>query len=369
MRFFYNGHLWYNKHELNGNLNLGVENLMLKRFFALLIVFTLLLTGCSINYKKLFIKDEETPLSNLSPNSLLFNGEDSYKKTEELISSAKKSLYIEQTIFSDDHLMNLIIQKATNGVEVRILLDQFETPNQTTLAQLKSRNISVQYYPARRGQTNEVKFLIADLNQALVYSFPWTAESFGAHNLSILLTGKSVWKLAGIFNSDWQFTTTLSLEIPKTSDLPEDNILLARNTNVKQQINEKISSSQRSIWAMVSQVTDQDTVQALIEAANKGRDVRIILDPDIMPGNWPETIKKLKASGIQIRSFKHPQNKPLRMNIGIFDGETFILSSSGWGYKSFVMNHELSITVPSPQATDELIKHFDTYWQSSTPVS
>lgn len=342
---------------------------MFKRFFALLLILSLFLTGCSVDLKKFLIKEKETSVSNLSADALLFDGKTTHEKTEALISSAKKSLYIEQTIFSDERLLNLVIQKAASGVEVRILLDQFETPNQATLNKLKSQNISVQYYPARKGQTNETKFLIVDMSQAIMYSFPWTAEGFEAHTMAVILSGKSVWKLAGIFNRDWQFTTTLSLDIPKTSELTEDNILLATNTNVKQQLIEHISGGQRSIWASVSQVTDTDTIQALQNAANKGRDVRLILDAGIMPENWPETIKRLKASGIQIRYFKHPTNKPLQFNVGIFDGDTFILSSSGWGYKSFVMNHELSITVPAPDATLELIKQFDKDWQSSTPAS
>lgn len=369
VRFLHNRHLWYNKPELDENLYLGVENLMFKRFFAGLLIISLLISGCSLDYRKYLIKEKETPISNLPANSLLFEGVNSYKKTEELISSAQKSLLLEQKIFEDEHLMNLIIQKANSGVEVKILLDQFEVPNRATLNTLKSQNISVQYYPARRGQTNEVKFLISDYTKALVYSFPWTASGFGSHNLSVLLTDKSVWKLAGIFNRDWQFTTTLSLEIPNASDLPEDNILFATNANVKQQVTEQTVKSQDSVWVIVSQITDQDTVQALIDAANKGRDVRLIIDPKIMPGNWPETLERLETSGVQIRTFKHPVTKSLELNLGIFDGESFILSSSGWGYKSFVMNHELSITVPSPEATNELIKQFDQDWKNSAPLS
>lgn len=341
---------------------------MIKRFFALLIILSLLLTGCSADIKKLFVKEKETPISNLAAKALSFDGIEIHKKTEDLISSAKKTIFIEQTIFSDESLINLVIQKATAGVEVRILLDQFETPNQATLNRLKSKNISVQYYPARKGQTDEAKFLVIDMTEALIYSSSWTAAGFEAHNMAVLLSDKSVWKLAGIFNRDWQFTTTLSLDIPKTSDLPEDNIILATNANVKQQLIENISSSQKSIWAIVSQVTDQDVIQAFIDAATKGRDVRIVLDPKIMPANWPETIEKLKSSGVQLRYFKNPTNKALEMNAGIFDGNTFILSSSGWGYKSFVMNHELSITAPAPEATLELIKHFDQDWQSSSPT-
>ncbi|MBP1760417.1 MAG: phosphatidylserine/phosphatidylglycerophosphate/cardiolipin synthase [Firmicutes bacterium] len=292
---------------------------MFKRFFALIIILSLFTTGCSVDLKKLFVKEKEAPVSNLSASALDFDGVAIHQKTEALLSSAKKSIFIEQSIFSDESLMNLVVQKAAAGV-----------------------------------------------TQALIYSSPWTAGGFAAHTMSVLLTGKSVWKLAGIFNRDWQFTTTLSLDIPKTTDLPEDNILLATNANVKQQLIEQIAGSQKSVWAIVSQVTDQDIIQAFIDAANKGRDVRIILDPGIMPANWPETIEKLKASGIQLRYFKLPTNKPLELNVGIFDGGTFISSSSGWGYKSFVMNHELSLTAPAPEATLELIKHFDQDWQSSS---
>jgi phosphatidylserine/phosphatidylglycerophosphate/cardiolipin synthase-like enzyme len=345
---------------------LGVENHMFKRFFALFITLSLLLSGCSADFKSYFVKEKEVPVSDLPAEALLLDGKTSYEKTQQLILSAKKSIYIQQTIFSDDQLMNLVIQKANSGVEVRILLDQFITPNRTTLNELKKQNISVQYYPARKGQTLDSKFLITDMTQAVVYSAPWSTEGFSSYNLSVMLTEKSAWKLAGIFNRDWQFTTTLALDVPKETDLPDDNILLAANSNVKQQLLEHISGSQKSIWVTVSEVTDQDMIQAFVDAANKGRDIRLILSPSIMPGNWPETLNKLESAGIQIRYFKHPENKALSLNLGIFDGESFIMSGSGWSYTSFVMDHELSLTVPSPAATHALIQRFDQDWQNST---
>lgn len=348
---------------------------MFKRFFALITILSLLLSvllsGCSLNLKNAFRKEKETPVSDLAADALIFDAQTSYEKTKQLLASAQKSIYIEQTIFSEPELMNLVIQKAKSGLDVRILLDQFITPNRTTLNELKQQNISVQYYPARKGQTLDTKFLVTDFSKALVYSSPWTSEGFKSYNLTVFLTEKSAWKLAGIFNRDWQFTTTLSLDVPKETDLPEDNILLATNAKVKQQIIEHISESQKSIWATVTEVTEEDMVQAFVDAAKKGRDVRLILSPKIMPENWPETLNRLKSAGIQIRYFKHPENKPLSLYLGIFDGKNFIMSSSGWSYTSFIMDHELSLTVPSPEATYALIQRFDQDWQNSTetPIS
>ncbi|MEL1135264.1 phosphatidylserine/phosphatidylglycerophosphate/cardiolipin synthase family protein [Desulfitobacterium sp. THU1] len=341
---------------------------MRNRFLPIILILSLFLTGCSINIKNLFVKENDAPVSNLAAEALYFDASSARAKTIELIDSAQKSIYIEQKIFSDAALKELIIKKATSGIEVRILLDQFETPNKATLNEFKSQNISVQYYPARKGQTNEVKFLIVDLKEAIVYSFPWTSEGFKTHNLAVSLTGRSVAKLANVFNRDWIFTTTLSLDLPQETALVEDSIVVAANVNVKAQILDHIQKSEKTIWTTVSHATDTEIVNAFIEAAAKGLDVKLIVDSNIMPSSYPETLLKLQDAGVQLRYYNSQAQPSLDLNYGIFDGNTFIFSSSGWGYKAFVMNHELSITVPSPTATQELITQFDQDWGNSSPT-
>ncbi|AGA69507.1 hypothetical protein Desdi_2063 [Desulfitobacterium dichloroeliminans LMG P-21439] len=342
---------------------------MRKRFLPIILILCLFLTGCSINIKNLFVKDDDAPISNLAAEALYFDGNTVRDRTLELISSAQKSIYIEQKVLSDVAIKELIIKKASSGIEVRILLDQFETANKSTLNEFKSQNISVQYYPAQKGQTNEVKFLIVDLKDAIIYSFPWTNDGFNTHHLAVNLTGRSVAKLANVFNRDWIFTTTLSLDIPKDTDLGEDNIIVAADVNVKNQILDQIKNSEKTIWAIVSHATDTEIVNAFVEAAAKGLDVKLILDSGIMPSSYPETLQKLKEAGVQLRYYDSKAQAPLDLNYGIFDGNTFIFSSSGWGYKAFVMNHELSLTVPSPNATQELIMHYDQDWGKSSPTS
>ncbi|SHN82561.1 phospholipase D-like domain-containing protein [Desulfitobacterium chlororespirans] len=342
---------------------------MRKRFLPLILILCLFLTGCSLDIKSLFVKDEEVPLSNLSAEALYFDGKTAREKTKELITSAQKSIYVEQKIFSDPELKALIIQKAASGIEIRILLDQFETPNKTTLNEFKSNNISVQYYPAQKGQTNEAKFLIVDLREAMVYSFPWTEKGFNSHNLAVHLSERSAWKLAStVFNRDWIFTTTLSLDIPKTTELTEDNISVLANTNIKQKLLDQIQKSTTNIWIIVSHVTDSDILQALIDAAAKGVDIKLIVDSGIMPKSYQNDIESLQAAGVQIRYYDSSAHPPLEINLGIFDRQTFTLSSSGWGYKAFVMNHEVAIAAPSPAASQELIVKFDQDWLNSSPT-
>ncbi|MDD2234582.1 MAG: phosphatidylserine/phosphatidylglycerophosphate/cardiolipin synthase family protein [Desulfitobacteriaceae bacterium] len=290
------------------------------------------------------------------------NGDAIYNLTVDMISSAKKSVYVEQAEFDDSHLIQLLIQKAREGLEIRILLDQWQQVNQNTLDQLKSQNISVQFYPARKGQYNRVKLLVVDHEQALVYGSPWTEKGFDSDTLAVKLTDRSAWKAANVFSRDWEFTTTLTLNVPKTSSLPDDNIILATNAKVKQQVIENINSSTKTIWVKTALVSEEDTVQALINAVKKGREVQLILDPTEVEAN-PVTIETLRNGGIQIRTCS--TNKLRGLNVGIFDEKTFIQSSSSWTHNTFVINHELSITVPSPTATKKLVELFNQDWIES----
>jgi phosphatidylserine/phosphatidylglycerophosphate/cardiolipin synthase-like enzyme len=328
-----------------------------------LIIFIIFQSGCSLNLKN--FNNKEDPISTLPPKALYVDGDAIYELTTSMISTAKNSIYVEQSEFDDSHIIQLLMQKASEGLEVRIILDQWQQVNQTTLDQLKSQNISVQFYPARKGQYDRVKLLVVDHEQALVYCSPWTEKGFNSHTLATELTGWSAWKAATVFSKDWEFTTTLTLDVPKTSPFPDDNIVLATDARVKQQIIERINSSTESIWAEIALVSEEDTVQALLAAVKKGRDVRLILDPTEVAAN-PGPIEKLKNGGIQIRT--SPTAKIQRLNLGIFDGKTFIQSSSSWTYNAFVINHELSITVPSPTATEKLVNLFNQDWADSNSI-
>lgn len=329
--------------------------------FIILLFMILSLSGCSIKLPKLLHK--ETPISNLPAEALFIDKEAIYNQTLRLLQSAKKSIYVEQAEFDDPQLIQLLISKARAGVEVRVLMDQWQKVNRATLDQLKSQNVSVQFYPAQKGQTDNVKYLVVDQNQALIYGPAWTAKDLQAHDLAVALTGKSAWKTASLFARDWEFTTTLPLNVPKTSTLPDDNIILATNANVKQQLTDQIASSTKTIWIEVTEITDPDTVQSLLDVAEKGREVRLIVDPTIA-SKTPVTIEKLKSKGVQIRYY--PSQTPLGMQLAIFDNDTFLLSSSGWTHYSFIANHEFSITVPSPTSSAKLGELFKQDWEKSS---
>lgn len=337
---------------------------MLKPKFVFSIFFMLLfsmlfISGCSLKLPKLF--PEPVVISDLPAEALFFDNDAIYNQTVTLIQSAKTSIYVEQAEFDDPRLVQLLLTKSREGIDVRILLDQWQKVNRTTLDQFKSQNVSIQYYPAQKGQINHTKYLIVDHNVAMIYGPTWTVDGLLAHDLAVKLSGRSAWKVANQFSKDWAFTTTFPLTVPKTSTLPEDHIMLAANANVKQQLVDQINASTKSIWIEISEISDPELIQALIDAAQKGRDVRLILDREVMSKS-PITLEKLTASNIPIRYFP----SLFGMHVAIIDRSTFLLTSSDWTRYSFVANHEFSITVPSPKASSKLGDVFEQDWGKST---
>ena len=330
-----------------------------------LTLFLLLLTilfsdGCTFKIPKLY-PEGKSPLSNLPAEALFIDKDAIYNRTLSLIESAQTSIYVEQAEFDDPQLIQLLLTKARSGIDVRILLDQWQKVNRATLDQLKIQNVSIQFYPAQKGQIDHTKYLVVDQNRALIYGPAWTANGLAAHDLAVELSGKSSWKVANLFSKDWEFTTTFPLTVAKTSPLAEDNIVLATNANVKQQLPEQISGSAKSISIEISEITDPDLLQALMDIAGKSRDVSLVLDR-AEANKTPVAL--LIAKGVRIRYYPSPPRSGL--HLAIFDNTSFLLSSSEWTHSSFVTNHEFSITVPSLAASAKLSELYKQDWAKST---
>ncbi|KUO67027.1 MAG: hypothetical protein APF84_17705 [Gracilibacter sp. BRH_c7a] len=339
---------------------------MLRRFtlplFLTIILLLFFVSGCSI----LPINQEvEEKVSNLSADSILVNSDEIKLQTLNLIENAQKAIFIQLSSLNDPEILNSIMKKSHDGIDVRILLDQWQRDNSSTVSTLKNNNVSVQYYPSQKGQYQRVRYMVADYSKAIFYGVDWTNKGFSSYFMAVKLSGDTAWKITKSFVKDWLYTTTMNLEIPKEIDLPEENISFAINTTIRQQIIGNITSSQSDIKIIVEQLSDSDTVDALLEAKTRGIDIKLILSPSTAIAT-PNTLKKLIEAEIDIRYNSHSEEHPMNFNLGIFDGKQVIISSSSWTYYAFVINHESSLTIPSPEVVNKLDKIFAEEWENGT---
>lgn len=336
-----------------------------------LLIFTFLLVllpaaGCG-NFLS-FSKQPEEEFSNLAPSAVLIDMKEIRSMTISFLQKANRAIFIELSALDDGEIIDLLILKSKEGVEIRVLLDQWQRENLSTIDTLKNNNISVQYYPTEKGQYHRARYLVTDYRSAIFYGTDWTAKGFNTHSMAIVLTGDTAWKIAKAFDRDWLYTTTLSLELPAEIILPEDNITFSSASgNVKQQTLRNINAAQNDIKIIAEQLSEPDTVDAIIEAKKRGCEIKIILSPSCAVAT-PNTIQKFREAGVELRYFSHPAELALGINLGVFDNNKLVATSSSWTYQSFVINHEASLTLSSPQAIPKINDLFDQEWHNSTAI-
>lgn len=332
-----------------------------------LIIITLLLTmlsGCS-NFFSSSNDNEETPQSNLPASAIYTNNNAIHTLTISLISHAQKHIYVQLSALDDQEIIDLLIAKSHAGVETRLLLDQWQRENTATIKTLKNANVSVQYYPAEKGQYQRVRYLVVDDQTAVFYGKDWSTKGYKYKSMAVKLTGDSVSTLAKSFRKDWTYTTTLSLDSQESATLTEDNITFAITVNVKTQILSQIDSAATDIKIITEQLSEQATIDALIAAKKRGCNIKIIVSPSSVITS-PDAVASLKEAQIDLRYYKDTDKASMGYNFGIFDDKTFLITNSSWTRSSFVIYHVGSLTIPSPAATQKVNTLFEQEWKTST---
>jgi len=300
-------------------------------------------------------KDDLPKFSTLTEHDLLVNSEEIRLKTINLIKNAEKAIFIELSAFNDSEILDLIIEKAHKGIEVRILLDQWQSINSNTVKKLKNENISVQYYPAQKGQFHKVRFMVVDYKTAIYYCQDWSEKGYETYNFALVLSGSSVRTITQAYINDWAYTTTISLELPNNINLADDYVSYTVNAGIKQQIIKAINSTQSELKIYVEHLSDKEIIEALIVAKNRGCKITLVLNPSSKE-SIPEA---LLDSQIDINYFNHPQT--MGFNLAIFDQEKTLLTSSSWTYYTFVINHENALIIPSPSIAKKIIDTLQSY--------
>jgi len=139
-------------------------------------------------------------------------------------------------------------------------------------------------------------------------------------------------------------------------------------------ITDAINSAQKSVWVEMYLLSDRKVISALEDAANRGLDVRVMLEPHPVGGSPPaRTIDQLTAAGIKAQdtdpSFALTHEKGM-----IIDGTTaYIMTSNftrsalgGYPNGSYQENREYDIVDTNPQDVQAVTAIFNADWNRTT---
>ncbi len=286
------------------------------------------------------LKMDHWPIYDETKTTFIPTGEAKFNHLIELFKSAKKSIYIEYFIINTgqafDQIFPILKEKASEGVDVRIIYDDFGSsmnlPNDFD-RRLKQAGIQVYNFNPVRPRLNlsmnyrdHRKIVVVDHQFAITGGMNLADEYFNVikrfgqwKDASILIEGKAVTALSRIFLMNWENktkvyedTTQTPYNISKTdglvipfSDSPLDQNLITKHTYMLM----IQSAKKRIIITTPYFVIDQELHTALYLQATSGIEIDLIV-PGIPDKKYVAVVSEyyykqlLRFPNVRIHKFK-----------------------------------------------------------------
>jgi cardiolipin synthase len=190
------------------------------------------------------------------------------------IAAAKSSITLQIYLLTDEEIFAALADAADRGVRVRVLLeeDPFGGPGteEETFDRLARSGVEVRWSdPAFR--FSHVKTFVLDEHVAIIMNQNLTTSAFAQNREFFAMTTQTsaVNQAAAIFEADWNRT---GAEI--------DGPLVVSPTNSRDVLLDLIEGATETLDLYAEVVRDGEMVAALIDAEDRGVDVRLIVSPD-----------------------------------------------------------------------------------------
>ncbi len=124
-----------------------------------------------------------------------------------------------------------------------------------------------------------------------------------------------------------------------------------------------IDAARTSIRIKIYVFTDDAMRDALIRAANRGVDVRVLIDPEPVGGGEGnmQTFQALKDAGVRVKwasgPYKHYHEKSI-----VIDDRRAIIATFNFTYSSFTKNREFAVVTTQPDVVADVAQIFDADW-------
>ena len=333
---------------------------------------------------------------------------DGVEKFEDLKAEIKKAeqyIHMEYYIIQNDSLFGeisqLLMEKAREGVEVRVLFDSMgcRGMHRSDWARMERAGIQVaEFFPALLGKLqlrvnyrNHRKIAVIDGRIGFVGGFNVGREYLGKNkkfgywrDTHICIEGSAVTSLAVRFVLDWNYAARENLfledrlfEIPTYVRGGRDpvQIISSGPDSSSQEIRDNymrlIHMARKNIYIQTPYfIPDNDIRDALVIAAKSGIDVRIMIPckPDHPFVYWAtySYIGEMIEAGARCYTY---DNGFLHAKCMCVDGLVTCMGTANMDIRSFSLNFEVNAVVYSARTTERLMEAFENDITRSTLVT
>lgn len=303
------------------------------------------------------------------------------------INSAKESIYFAiYGIQEQPAIYNALINAKKRGVEVKGVTDMTEKNiniYSDTVSLIKDlKDIKTDYLIADKNVKDKFefrfdiasaimhdKFFVFDGNKVFTGSTNISDTCLGGYNvnMAILINSK---KVANIFTQEflqmynYKFHT-LKSAIPNNKNIKvDDNTIISvffapEHRVFKEDLHNLIINSKKSIYIEMFYLTNKDLIQDLINAHNRGVDVRVIIDATCAANRFSGH-KVLRAFGIPVKT--ENWGGKMHSKSAVIDDKYYVTGSMNWTGKAELHNDENLLIIENIQIAQKAKEHFRYLW-------
>ena len=341
----------------------------------------------------MLINELHSPLTRENRVKLLLNGEEKFPEVMKVLEGAQQHIHMEYYIYDQDEIgmaiIELLIKKSKEGVEVRFIYDDFGSPGIKKKIEKRMTEAGIEIYPFHKvhfyllanriNYRNHRKIIVVDGQTAFVgginVSDKYINNKKGKlywRDTHLRIDGPGVYYLQYLFISDWNFCSPKDLKAEQLHFIP--NKVIKENTYV-QITGSGPDSPQPSILFSLLQaiylakeeilittpyfIPGDSILEGLRIAALSGLSVKLLV-PGICDSKFVNYASKshyqdLLIAGVEIylyqKGFVH--SKTL-----VTDSKLSIVGTANMDIRSFELNFEVNAIVYDKPFAEQMRKVF-----------
>lgn len=346
-------------------------------------------------YTKLvrFLNKDLSPLSHSNKVTILKNGEEKFPRLVEALEAATSHIHIEYYIFSDDEIgqtvSELLIKKAGQGVEVRLILDAVGSFSlkRSFYAKLRAAGVQVHefmpvLFPSLTSKINyrdHRKIVVIDGKTGFTGGINIDDRYNNDHpqplfwrDTHLMIEGEGVKTLQLLFILNWQFVCGENWLPTKEyfPDSPEsDGHFVQVNASgpdwelasIMDSFFLAINSAKETIKIATPYfIPNESILNAIVTAAKSGIQVELMVpyksDSWIVQSASLSFMTVLLEAGVKVFLY---QKGFLHSKVMLVDGNFATVGTANMDYRSFDLNYEVNTYLYSEELATVLDGHFE----------
>ena len=291
--------------------------------------------------------------------------DDGVEPIRALIASAKKELLLKQFTFTEPHLIEAVIDRHRQGVDVRVLLNPKNTEglraNDETYKTLHAAKVPVEWTHERFAVTHE-KSLVIDRAKALIATFNLAPKYLSETRDYGVLSEQAgqVKEIVACFEADWR----------RAEFTPREGTgLLWSVANAREVMSSFIDGAKETLYVQHPKFVDAVILERLVRAHERGVKVHVLCGGrhGIKAHDLLDSMASLRIldwAGVKLRRQKQPT---LHAKLLIADDRRSLLGSMNIHRDAFDRRRELGIHSDAPAVVARLLETFHADWQRAHP--